>query len=57
LNLRLGLELDGYELVAFVDNVSNADDITNIAFNGGFQRDGVARLRPRTIGLTLRADF
>jgi outer membrane receptor protein involved in Fe transport len=56
-NVRFGLDLSKYEVVAFVENLANADDISNIAFNGGFQRDGIARLRPRTIGLTLRADF
>jgi outer membrane receptor protein involved in Fe transport len=55
--LRAGVEIRNFELSAHVDNLLNSDAIQNVAFNGGFQRDGLARLRPRTFGLTLRARY
>jgi iron complex outermembrane receptor protein len=57
LNVRAGLQRGPYEVVAYIENATNEDSITNVAFNGGFQRDGVARVRPLTFGLTFRGEY
>jgi iron complex outermembrane recepter protein len=56
-NLRAGVQYQQYEATVFVENLLDADNITNVSFNGGFQRDSIARVRPRSYGLTVRAGF
>lgn len=53
---KLGWARDRYELVLSVDNASNEDAVTNVIDTGGGTAD-IARLRPRTVGLTGRVSF
>jgi iron complex outermembrane recepter protein len=57
LDLRLGAFYQNYELALSVENLRNDDAITS---GSGFtfdQAPSATRLRPRTIGITLRASF
>jgi iron complex outermembrane recepter protein len=56
-DFRAGANFGSIELEAYVDNLFNSDRVTNILFNGGFQRDQLARIRPRTVGLLGRVRF
>ena len=54
-DFRLGYQSGRYELVAFVDNLTNQDNFTNaVRISNG---PAAIRIRPRTIGLTARTQF
>jgi outer membrane receptor protein involved in Fe transport len=58
-NLRVGYRTDRFELTAFADNLFNSRGVVNAIPNAdlvGFT-DAAYRLRPRTIGATLRARY
>jgi iron complex outermembrane recepter protein len=57
LNLRVGVNYNNLELIVYIENLTNNDNVISVAYNGGFQRDSLARIRPRTMGLTLRSEF
>lgn len=57
-NLSSGLVYDGWEVIAFVNNVT--DENTNLSFDrerGGRARLGFRTNQPRTIGVTARMEF
>jgi outer membrane receptor protein involved in Fe transport len=58
-NLRLGYRLDTFEITAFADNVFNSRGIVNAVPNADLigTTDAAFRVRPRTIGLTLRGNY
>uniref|UniRef100_UPI0035CB7E59 TonB-dependent receptor n=1 Tax=uncultured Sphingomonas sp. TaxID=158754 RepID=UPI0035CB7E59 len=58
-NLRLGYKLDKFEIVGFADNLFNSRGIVNAVPNADVigLTDAAYRVRPRTIGLTLRARY
>lgn len=52
---RLGWRNDRFELVGFVDNITNQDSFTNaVRLSNG---PAAIRMRPRTFGLTARTQF
>ncbi|MDO9370378.1 MAG: TonB-dependent receptor [Sphingopyxis sp.] len=58
-NLRVGYRTDRFEITAFADNLLNSRGIVNALPNAdlvGFT-DAAYRVRPRTIGATLRARY
>jgi iron complex outermembrane receptor protein len=58
-NLRVGYRTDKFELTAFADNLFNSRGIVNAVPNAdlvGFT-DAAYRVRPRTLGATLRARY
>ena len=58
LNLKAGLSLGSVDVAAYIDNLTNADDITWVDREFSlFGLDKVNRLRPRTIGLTMNYRF
>jgi outer membrane receptor protein involved in Fe transport len=61
LDLRTGILWDKYELALSVQNLANDDAIVQSGGSGFAVFDYVSfpvtRLRPRTVGLTFRADF
>jgi outer membrane receptor protein involved in Fe transport len=62
LNIRAGVHFDRFEFVAFVDNLSNIDGKVGALdpqFAGPvvLQNLDAFRIRPRTVGLTIRAKF
>ncbi len=57
-NLRVGYRFDRYELVAFANNAFGSDGVVNAVPNAdSLGTDAAFRVRPRTIGLTLRANY
>ena len=54
-NARLGLDFGKAEAVLFVDNIGDSNGVQNAVFLPA--GPSAVRLRPRTIGVTLRADF
>lgn len=61
-NLRAGVNFGSYEVVAFVNNLSNSQGSTGAldAATAGpviINNQELFRIRPRTVGLTLRAKF
>ena len=57
-NFRVGYRFDRYELVAFANNAFGSDGVVNAIPNAdSLGTDGAFRVRPRTIGLTLRANY
>ena len=57
-NLRVGYKFDRYELVAFANNALSSNGIVSAAPNVDLVgTDAAFRVRPRTIGLTLRANY
>jgi outer membrane receptor protein involved in Fe transport len=56
-NLRLGYKLENFEITAFADNLFNSRGIVNAVPNADVVglTDAAFRVRPRTFGLTLRA--
>lgn len=58
-NLRASYSRDDYEIALFAENVFNSDGIVNAVPNGDISNgtDWAYRLRPRTVGVTLRATF
>jgi outer membrane receptor protein involved in Fe transport len=58
-NLRIGYRTDRFEITAFADNILNSRGVVNALPNAdlvGFT-DAAFRVRPRTIGATLRARY
>lgn len=58
LNLRTGVRYENWEASLWVNNVTDED--ARLSFDrerGGFARLGFHTMQPRTIGVTLRADF
>ncbi|MEX0299606.1 MAG: hypothetical protein AB3N28_11100, partial [Kordiimonas sp.] len=56
-NMRAGLQWSNYELVVYADNLFN-ERVPLQAFTGdSFDSDNAIYTRPRTIGITFRADF
>jgi len=58
-NLRAGYKFHNYEVVLFSDNLFNSHGIENAVPDGDLTglTDWAYRVRPRTIGLTLRAKY
>jgi outer membrane receptor protein involved in Fe transport len=58
-NLRVGYKLEKYEITAFADNVGNSRGIVNAVPNADVigLTDAAYRVRPRTIGVTFRANY
>ena len=57
-NLRVGYRFDRYELVAFANNAFGSDGVVSAIPNAdNLGTDAAFRVRPRTIGLTLRASY
>ena len=56
-NARAGVELDHFEVIGFVDNLANRNGIASAADLSVFNVPTAYRVRPRTVGLTLRAHF
>ncbi len=57
-NLRLGYKFDRYELTAFANNVFGSNGIVSAVPNADLiGTDAAYRVRPRTMGLTLRANY
>jgi outer membrane receptor protein involved in Fe transport len=52
---RLGWQSERFELVAFIDNITNRDEFTNaVRLSNG---PAAIRMRPRTFGFTARTEF
>jgi iron complex outermembrane receptor protein len=57
-NLRVGYRTDKFEITAFADNLFNSRGIVNAVANADLAgTDAAYRVRPRTIGATLRARY
>jgi len=57
-NLRAGVNFERYELAVFCNNLTNNDAAASRQISyGGIPGYAAFRLRPRTIGVTIRADF
>jgi iron complex outermembrane receptor protein len=56
-NARLGLKLSNCEIIGFIDNFLNSDGRTAAQDETPFFVPTAYRVRPRTVGVTLRADF
>ena len=57
-NLRVGYRTDTFEITAFADNLFNSRGVVNAAPNADLAgTDAAYRVRPRTIGATLRARY
>lgn len=58
-NLRAGYKFHNYEVVVFSDNLFNSHGINNAVPDGDLTglTDWAYRVRPRTVGLTLRAKY
>ena len=54
---RVGLKLQHLEVVGFVDNLTGSDGIASAIDLSPFNVPAAYRVRPRTVGLTLRANF
>ena len=58
LNLSAGIQTDSYDVVLYINNVT--DENANLSFNrerGGRARLGFRTNQPRTFGLVVRANF
>lgn len=57
-NLRVGYRTDKFEITAFADNLFNSRGVVNAVSNADLAgTDAAYRVRPRTIGATLRARY
>jgi outer membrane receptor protein involved in Fe transport len=57
-NLRLGYKFGDYEITAFANNAFGSDGIVSAVPNADLiGTDAAFRVRPRTMGLTLRANY
>jgi iron complex outermembrane recepter protein len=56
-NLRAGMKFPHLEVTAFVNNFANSSGLTSALDLSLFNVPTAFRVRPRTVGLTLRADF
>jgi outer membrane receptor protein involved in Fe transport len=56
-NARAGVKLEHFEIVGFVDNLTNRNGIASATDLSQFNVATAYRIRPRTVGLTLRAHF
>jgi iron complex outermembrane recepter protein len=56
-NLRAGIKFPHVEVTAFVNNFTNSDALSSALDLSLFNVPTGYRIRPRTVGLTLRADF
>lgn len=56
-NARAGVEFGNYEVALYVENIANDDSITSRDASVDPVVPYAFRLRPRTVGVTLRADF
>jgi hypothetical protein len=54
---RAGVKLEHFEIVGFVDNLTNRNGIASATDLSPFNVATAYRIRPRTVGLTLRAHF
>jgi outer membrane receptor protein involved in Fe transport len=59
LNLRAGYRLHNYEVVLFADNVLNSDGVENAIpdVNGAGLTDAAYRVKPRVVGITVKAKY
>jgi hypothetical protein len=55
--LRAGIKFPHVEVTAFVNNFTNSDALSSALDLSLFNVPTGYRIRPRTVGLTLRADF
>jgi len=57
-NLRVGYKTERFEITAFADNLFNSGGIVSAAANADrLGTDAAFRVRPRTIGVTLRGQY